>query len=233
MLQPYFSGGENNMGSDVDERIDELCELLHSGIRLSLEAVACHVKPGMRMLFVGSGTGQFARYAAWCFQASELHLVDYAVAPNIWDPLCVETFSLVDVTTDEFVQAFSGKVDVILSFMTVHELEDPLRGITNMLRVLPKRDGCFAWVLDLSAYRWMAIREEGVAGIPEEYREHVRADLENVTRQGLDDQQYVYSLYECAMHETGHTIWKKGILGSEHSTSQDIYEVMVGNWRTS
>ncbi len=134
-------------------RVAELSETIHQGIMYEIQNLGYGVKPGLRLCVIGAGEGNIARFAAWCFESSELHLVDNQKAPDDFDPVCSETFHQLDVLTSEFVEQLRGKVDVILCFMVTHELGNPGLGITNILRVLPKQPGCFAWFLDLSAYQ--------------------------------------------------------------------------------
>ena len=201
---------------------------VHLGIAMEIQKFAYSVNAGKRLLVVGSGMGQMARLAAWCFEAGELHLVDFKVEPDEFEAFCPETFYKLDVLSDTFIEQIIGKVDVILCFMTVHELADPQKGICNILKVLPVQQGCFAWFMDISAYRWQQQKAEGLSAVPEEWAEHVRADLANVERYGLDDQDVVYSLYEAAVAEAGHASWGKQILRGDDGSSQDIYEVTVG-----
>ncbi len=216
---------------EMPERVRELLDNLHGGIALEVEYASDHVQPGKRLLMVGSGPGGFARYAAWCFEASELIMVDSQVPPDEFEPFCPESYHQIDVMTAEFVDLMRGKADIILSFMLTHELADPEKGLTNILSVLPKEVSSFAWFLDLSAYRWRKQDEDYPSGVPEEYLEHVRLDLENVKRHCLDDQDHVYGIYERAIRTTGHEKRTWQIVNGGYNHVQDIYEVTVGHFR--
>lgn len=188
-------------------------------------------KPKQRLLWAGSGIGRMARFAAWMFEASELHMVDYAVPPERFNIFCWEKFHKLDVTTDKFVNTLTGDVDMVVCVLSVHEFSDATAGVTNLLRVLPKTGEETAWFVDMTGYRWQELQQPGaVDSIPEEHRDHVIKDLENVKRLGLDDQERVFALYETAGKATNHNIISKRVLtGEGRILAHDLYEVLFGN----
>ena len=178
-------------------RIKALSEQTHWGLLEDFYTLSKGIRQGLRLGVIGSWRAQQARVAAWYFDVSELHLVDKEVPPDPFEPICHEEFHQLDVTKPEFVTTLAGRVDLLFCHMTVHELTDPLQGLVNMLTVTPKTGG-LAWFFDFGPRYFLH------PPIDPDTDEHVRQDVANARRHGLDDPSQLFSLYEEARRRTEH-----------------------------
>ena len=131
---------------------------------------------GGTFLDVGSGEGILSLKIAEDLKAHRIILIDFAHKPVVNLPPHAE-FHFADVQSEEFVQQFQNKANVVVCQCVLHELPGPIIAATNVIRILPISG--VGLILDYSEQGWARQRAIADAG-EEQYPGHYEEDMMRV-----------------------------------------------------
>lgn len=143
--------------SNRRESIEQSYQLM----RPMFQYVGRTVGAGGTFLDVGSGEGILSLKIAEDLQARRIILTDNAYRPMVDLPPHAE-FHFCDVQSEEFVEQFQNKANVVVCQCVLHELPEPVTAAVNLIRVLPI--GGAGLTLDYSEQGWAHQRAMAAAG---------------------------------------------------------------------
>lgn len=173
----------------------EAIEVSYQSMRPAIQFLGRKIGAGNAFIDVGSGEGIISLKMAEDLKADAFILVDKQYAPVVNLPPNA-AFYKIDVHSDEFVEKFENRANIVTCITAFHEFDDPVKAASNLIRILPEKG--VTLVMDYTEEGW-EIQQVLAASGNTSLKRHFLEDMRRAIRFGLDKDIGIRKFWEEAI----------------------------------